>query len=485
MPTAQKLSPAEALIAALLERGEPIGEVTIRNTGDQIILPENMPIPEAIKWLERKEAAENTSVTFQEPIDGYPLDAARALGLAAKDMFGFTSVSDFWPQSIGLEVDADGHTEQVYIGAFQLPNIDGEITLKPVGSMRLMVGAKVKQKYQPKIKELVESARKHLRNHSVYRGQAFKLTFSAQTGNPEPPKFIRTGLLGQLQLNRDTRDLLQAAVWTPIQKTARCRQHHIPLKRGILLEGPYGTGKSLFATETATVTQENGWTFVYLDDVRWLAQAYDFAQFYSPAVLFAEDIDTVLGSDGELPDAIRNTIDAVNTKSCDIIMVLTTNHAEKLPKSILRPGRLDAVVPFRAPDPETAEALLRQYAGALLAEDQDLSDVCRKLAGRIPAVIREVVERSKLQMIQRSTDDEALIARDLSLAADSMVHHLALQEAEQPERESVAELFGKGFGHGAGGQIEKWMAMFMLNARVNDYDNSADQDAVDEVTNHR
>jgi transitional endoplasmic reticulum ATPase len=488
MPTKPKTnaSAAAAAIAELiLGTGEPLGEVNVVREGDQITLPEGMAIPEAITWLKRKDEADNTRVTFQEYIDGFPLDAARALSLAVKEMFGFKGVSDFWPQSVSLEINADHDTEQVYIGAFQVPNIEGEIKTDWGGPMKLLVSATVKQKDQEKIKSLMTLTRKKLKEQSVYRNKAFKLSFDARSGRPLEPKFMRADTLGQLQVNDDIRDLLQAAVWTPLQKTERCRKHKIPLKRGILLEGPYGTGKSLFAAETATIAESSKWTFVYLDDIKWLAQAYDFAAFYAPAVLFAEDIDIVLDGNGELPDAIRNTIDGVNTKKSDVLLVLTTNHAEKLPKSILRPGRLDAIVPFRAPDAKTVRTLIRQYAGSLLSPSENLEKVASELDGRIPAVIREVVERAKLQMIERTTDhDEQLASTDLEIAARSMLHQLSLLEAEPAQGDSMLEVFGKAVGQGIHrGYVESHFADTLLNIRdENDVNNDS---AVQEVTAKR
>jgi SpoVK/Ycf46/Vps4 family AAA+-type ATPase len=67
--------------------------------------------------------------------------------------------------------------------------------------------------------------------------------------------------------------------------------HKVPLKRGVLLEGPYGTGKTLTAFVTAKKCVENGWTFIMLDRVAALKEALTFARMYAPAVVFAEDID--------------------------------------------------------------------------------------------------------------------------------------------------------------------------------------------------
>lgn len=444
---------AKVLAAVLTASGEPIGEVGIVRSGEQITLPEGMEIPEAIKWLQRKDQEENTVVNFIEDMQGFPLDCARALGLAVKKRFGFSQVSDFWPTSVGLETDSDGNTEQVYIGKFNVPTIEGgSITTQWCGPTLLRVHCNVKQKDRQKVQEIVQAARKMLVSDSVYRGKAFELEYQEHPHyglSPKNPHFMKLGKIGQLQVNDDTFELLQSSVWTPIMRTERVRSLGIPLKRGILLEGPYGTGKSLFASETAAIAHKHGWTFIYLKQIEHLALAYEFARQYQPSVLFAEDIDTVL-EEGELPDEIRNTIDGVNTKGSEVIMILTTNHADKLPKSLLRPGRLDAAVPMRAPDAKTAAKLIRQYAGSLLKSGEDLVEVGRKLDGKIPAVIREVVERAKLQMVFRSATDTNITQIDLIRAADSMEHQLKMMERETPKTESFAEQFGGAIGKQAG-----------------------------------
>jgi transitional endoplasmic reticulum ATPase len=441
---------AAQLIAAM-SMGEPLGEVNVVRQGDQIILPKDMATSEAITWLQRKLEAEESVVELNEYIEGFPLDVAHALALAVKELFGFRAVSDFWPRSISLEINSDGDTEQVYIGEFKVPTIEGTITTKWAGPISLNVQARIKQKDQGKLKNLINHTRKMLQTNSVYRGKAFELQFDGRTGNPMAPKFIKTVTPGMFQGNNDVLDLLDN-VWTVIRKTERCRQENIPLKRGVLLEGPYGTGKSLFGAETAAIAAENGWTFISLKHIAWLAQAYEFARFYAPAVLFGEDIDLAVDQEsGELTSDVRNTIDGVATKRAEVLMILTTNYPEKLPKSVLRPGRLDAVIPFRAPDPHTVDTLLRQYGRGLIAPSVDLTEVSHRLQGKIPAVIREVVERAKIHMVAREAS--FLTARDLDLAAKSMLHHMNLFEGQTQEKPSFAEQWGGAMGDKIGSHV--------------------------------
>ncbi len=446
----------ESMLQALLAAGQATGDVGIVRKGEQIILPENMEIPEAIDWLKKKNELEMKMVSFYEVIDGFPYDVARALGLAIKQKFGFASMADFWPKSISIPIDADGSMEQVYIGAFGIPSLENsQISTRPTSPVQLRIECAVRQRDRSKVKELMALTRKILKEHSVYKGNPIKLSWNEANSTWDEPKFIKTIEMGQLQVNDDTKELLEFAVWTPIMMTAECRKEKIPLKRGIQLEGPYGTGKSLFATETAALCKKHGWTFILLEDVNLLEEAYKFAMQYQPAVVFAEDIDTVMiqGATGwELPEGIRNTIDGVDTKSVEIILVLTTNHKDKLPASLLRPGRLDAVIPFREPNEKTVGALIRQYAGDLLPVDDDITSVQEKLNGQIASVIREVVERAKLRMISRKGKRE-LKSSDLNLAADSMVHQLSLLNAQQPRRKSFAEQFGEGVGNTVGGHL--------------------------------
>ena len=79
---------------------------------------------------------------------------------------------------------------------------------------------------------------------------------------------------------------------------------------------------------------------------------------------------------------------------------------------------------YSSPDSEAVIKLVKRYAGVLLNEEDDLSEVGRKCSGMIPAIIREIVERSKLEVIARTGDIAtfgSIKTEDLLAAATQMV----------------------------------------------------------------
>jgi hypothetical protein len=102
------------------------------------------------------------------------------------------------------------------------------------------------------------------------------------------------------------------------------------------------------------------------------------------------------------------------------------------------------VISVMPPDAKAASKLVRLYARGLVSESEDLSEVGTELDGQIPAVIREVVERSKLAAISRLKEGEALelISKDLVVAARGMKHHLELMAPPKTETPTKEEAFG-------------------------------------------
>jgi transitional endoplasmic reticulum ATPase len=202
---------------------------------------------------------------------------------------------------------------------------------------------------------------------------------------------------------------------------------------------------------TASECEKHGWTFILVDKVQALEAAMKMANRYSPAVVFAEDIDRVLAERDDKANNLINTISGVTSPGQQVMLVLTTNHLDKIDPVILRPGRLDAIISLRPPRLEACGKLIRHYAGNLLAHDAVLDEAAAAVAGMIPAAIREIVERAKLAMISRG--DTKLAGNDIVVIATNIKNHLALLEPK-PEGQTAAEKLAQGLkdvilnGHG-------------------------------------
>lgn len=490
-------APAEKTVAQqlveLLEAADPKRpktnwdklDVEIQHHGRAITLPgdpSKMPEEKAIAALQRRVADNNQSFVFRELIDnGHPFDAAVAFVKAMTKLYGWASpqtvMTFFGPKPPQMLSIRTGHAVddvvQCPFGAFALPGVDGLVRTMwdstPKGQICFSVHYEGPKKVKHILLELITEARRILREESIYRGKAIRFNVDSD-GNIDlntPPEFLDVSDTSEADLIFDTdiQSMIDNNILVPIKATTACRKHKIPLKRGILLEGPYGTGKSLTARMVAAVCEKNGWTFVLLDRVQGLRTALEFANLYGPAVVFAEDIDRIAATRDEEANDLINTIDGVVSKKSEIMTILTTNFAEKLNPVILRPGRLDAVISLRAPSDAAVARLLKAYAGKLLPDDADTTESAKELSGQIPASIRECVERAKLGMIGRGA--KTLSDRDLLIAAKTMKNHLALLNKKVDE-ETDAQKLATSLRKVIGGTTEVVEAVDELESSVND-----------------
>ena len=444
----------------LRQKGQNRADVV--REGTKVVLPKGMSYDNAIKVLEKKQKEDETEVGIREVVETHPYDGAYAMMEVLKQIYGWPTAQPtpgfFGPQPPKL-IDIDiGYKQksQIIWGQFSVPGIEGYLepgaTKNDNGRWVFYLGGVVKQKHKGEIKELADAIRRYVDKNSVYKGQAVRIITDEDGDmdiNAAPQFFLDVDRVNEEELtfSEKVADQVQTNLFTPIEKTEQCRQAGVPLKRGVLLEGPYGTGKTLTAYVVAKKCIENNWTFIYLDRVTGIKDALIFARQYAPAVVFSEDIDRALDGERDLSvDDILNTIDGVDSKNLDIMTILTTNHVEKIEKAMLRPGRLDAIISVQAPDEKAAEKLMRIYGRGLINTKENLAEAAKELAGQIPAVIREVIERAKLYAINRLTPGQALTLNgtDVLGSALSMKHHLSLMKpkGDQKSREQV---FGEAF----------------------------------------
>lgn len=438
---------------------ETVHVVNIVEHDGPLALPKGMKVEDGIKVLQRELEYRNETVGIHAQIPGFLPDVLHAFFMACKEKFGWVSnkpTPGFFgptpPVMITIQTSLTEHVEVPW-GGYELPGVDGLIETsvsRKDGRLVFTLSGTVKRRDERTVLEIVEATKQYLRTNSIFRSQAFRITFQDANGEqkavPEPVFLdINRNLKHELVFSDDVDAAIRTNIFIPITHTELVRSLGVPTKRGILLYGRYGTGKSMTSTVAADLATENGWTFILAERADELADVLRLAREYAPAVVFCEDIDRVMSGDRSMDmDEVLNIIDGVESKSAEIMVVLTTNHVDNINQAMLRPGRLDAVIEVRAPDAVAAERLMRQYSRSLIDPGEDISAAAALLDDEIPAVIQEVVERSKLAAIERDpTRTEfgpgSISGPDLVTAARSMRNQLDLLKVREPDQRSPME----------------------------------------------
>jgi hypothetical protein len=153
-------------------------------------------------------------------------------------------------------------------------------------------------------------------------------------------------------------------------------RYHIPWKRGLLLLGPPGNGK------THAIKALVNWLRVpcfyvkslkctYMSDHDAIKRVFDRARETTPCLLIMEDLDSLI--DDKNRSFFLNELDgfAANT---GIVLIATTNHPERLDTAIVdRPSRFDRKYHFNLPAPAERAAYVAQW-NATLEPELRLSD---------------------------------------------------------------------------------------------------------------
>ena len=177
----------------------------------------------------------------------------------------------------------------------------------------------------------------------------------------------------------------------------RYKELGIAHKRGFLLTGPPGNGKTLTAKIIASDRKLNfGWlklTSKIEDHI--VSHAFRYCYEHAPCVLLIEDLDRIAHSGGITMSNILNQLDGLASGE-GILVLATTNAPEKLdPALIHRPSRFDRVWRFGLPGEEQRLALLRRR-GAKFFSEETMARVAEESGGFSMAYTQEIVTNSMI-----------------------------------------------------------------------------------------
>jgi hypothetical protein len=172
----------------------------------------------------------------------------------------------------------------------------------------------------------------------------------------------------------------------------------IPWRRGVLLEGPPGTGKTSLITALAGVLDLDLYMLSIADKGLTDQGLVSLLLRVPPrSIVLLEDIDRIVDGDEIKGDGVTmagllNAFDGVASQT-GIITFITANHPEKIPAALRRDGRIDRTWTLGPATEEQAERFFLHFYGgdpALAAEARTFGQAA---AGRVPAELQGVCLR--------------------------------------------------------------------------------------------
>lgn len=244
--------------------------------------------------------------------------------------------------------------------------------------------------------------RRRMQHHSVLKGQVISLvmgeygpsaagvTFHARPSLAANEVILPDGLLPKVADHAlgiaEHRDTL-----------SQYGQH---LKRGILLYGRPGTGKT--HTVRYLLGSSHGATAILLSggSLARISEAATMARALQPSIVVLEDCDLIAEdrSFGHGPQPLLfEVLDAMDglADDADVAFVLTTNRVDMLERALAqRPGRVDLAVEIPLPAQAERVALLRLYARGIGFSPAALEEAAARTDGTTASFARELIRRA-------------------------------------------------------------------------------------------
>lgn len=251
---------------------------------------------------------------------------------------------------------------------------------------------------------LITAVRELMLSRSVFRGQVLSMGGSDFDAGVGGITFHRRPTLAPDDL------VLPAGVLDRVRRhvegVARHRDRLLAagqhLKRGLLLHGPPGTGKT--HTVRYLVGALPGLTVMLLagPSIRFVTEAAQMARAMQPALVVLEDCDLVAEDRDLRPGAqpllfaVLEALDGLSDDA-DVAFLLTTNRVDVLePALAQRPGRVDLAVEIPLPDDAARRRLITLYARSLPFTPTALDQAARRAQGTTASFAKELVRRAVL-----------------------------------------------------------------------------------------
>ncbi|MFC2073054.1 AAA family ATPase [Chloroflexota bacterium] len=302
------------------------------------------------------------------------------------------------PEPVYVDVDTGGETENLLMdGQMLIEKGDIRYTVtvdanpRRRGSVQLEGPLKKKKEMAGFIGGILDIVDKE----NFYQGK--KIEFSGRIRFLD----IKDRSWDSIVLESEVKHEINANTVDFLRRNDEWSKYGIPLKRGILLAGEPGTGKTIICkalmaeADGITCVTTNGYA---LDDDDYITELYELAEDLSPCIVFIEDIDLIGQSRmefgyqrGSALLSLLSVMDGVEEQQ-EVVTIATTNCLETLDKALSeRPSRFDRVIKLSRPSIEQRIELISRLCEKIPLDDDIQEYIAGKTENCTPAQLQEII----------------------------------------------------------------------------------------------
>jgi transitional endoplasmic reticulum ATPase len=205
----------------------------------------------------------------------------------------------------------------------------------------------------------------------------------------------------------DVIESLEANIIVPLEQDDLATEFGIKPKRGVLLAGPPGTGKTTIGRALAHRLRSKFFLIdgTYIsgskDFYQRVRQVFEAAQNNAPSIIFIDDSDVIFENKDDFGfyRYLLTMLDGLESESNKrICVMMTTMDVGSVPPALVRSGRIELWLETRLPDRDARLAILKDNSQNLPAQFQsiDLPELADHTEGLTGADLRRLVEDGKI-----------------------------------------------------------------------------------------
>jgi len=255
---------------------------------------------------------------------------------------------------------------------------------------------------------------------------------------------------------QDIKKVLNTSIVEPVineQLKEGLKANGVEIPNGILLIAPPGNGKTSLVKALGSASNMPVFEVKDFREIEPLILLIgrNFNENSQRAIIYLRGIDTLYGVQNPSPD-LSNTLNRAmsSTSQKGVLMVMSAENREKIPQSILTPGKIDRTLEFDTPDFDTRKSFITIYSAKReilksLMNEESIECIAQRTQGFSIAQLKHVLDETVINTMAKEKKQVEL--NDLLGEITIFSKEQAIPEINEFNKTSIYDTFLKRYQH--------------------------------------